>query len=89
MSVIELEELTDELQARMLKAMSEPVLVTQGDRPVLVIKSLLDDDAADELIAQHPGFQETIQRARQQKASGQVRRLAELRQEYDAEEETD
>ena len=33
--------------------------------------------------------QETIRRARQQKASGRVRRLAELRQEYDADEEAD
>lgn len=89
MSVIELEELNTELQARMLKAITEPVLVTQGDRPVLVIRNLLDDDAADELIAQHPGFRETISRAREQKAGGQVRRLAELRKEYDTDEGSD
>jgi len=89
MSVIELEELNAELRAKMLKAFTEPVLVTQGDKPVLVIRNLLEDDAADELIAQHPGFQETNRRARRQKASGQVRRLAELRKKYDTDEETD
>jgi hypothetical protein len=62
------------------------VLVTQDDKPVLVIKNL-DDDAVDELIAEHPGFLETIRRARQQKAAGQVRSLAELRQEYGTHDE--
>jgi hypothetical protein len=89
MNVIELEELDTELRAKMLKAIAEPVLVTQGDRPLLVIRNLLDDDAADELIAQHPSFQETIRRARQQKAGGHVRRLAELREKYDADKEND
>lgn len=85
MKVIALDELDVQLRSRILAAVTEPVLITEQDRPVLVIRSLLDDDTADELIAQHPAFQETIRRARQQKARGQIRRLAELRQKYDAE----
>jgi hypothetical protein len=46
-------------------------------------------DEADELIARHPGFQQTIRQARQQKVRGQVRSLAELRQEYESDEEVD
>jgi hypothetical protein len=42
----------------------------------------LDDEAIDELIAQNPAFRASIQRARQQKTNGQVRRLSELRQKY-------
>jgi hypothetical protein len=48
----------------------------------------LDDETADELIAQHPAFQETIERARQPKAPGQARKLAQLRQKYSVENES-
>ena len=44
-----------------------------------------EDDLADELIAQHPAFQATVERARQQKAAGKVEALAELREKYKAE----
>ncbi len=53
-----------------------------------VIRNLLDDDTADELIVQHPGFQETIRRAREQKAAGRVKHLAELRKKYGTDEDT-
>ena len=67
----------------MLAAVAEPVLVTDHDQPVLVIRSLLDDDTADDLIGRHPAFAESIRRARQQKAEGRVRRLADVHQKYD------
>ena len=84
MKAIALDELDAQLRDKMLAAIMEPVLITEHDHPVLVIRNLLEDDTADELIAQHPAFQETIRRARQQKMEGRVRRLADLRQEYDA-----
>jgi len=61
------------------------IVLTRHDRPVLIVRSLLDDDALDNLIAQHPAFLASIRRARQQKARGQVRRLSELRQKYNGE----
>jgi PHD/YefM family antitoxin component YafN of YafNO toxin-antitoxin module len=88
MKVIALDELDTQLRSRILAAVTEPVLITEDDHPVLVIRSLLDDETADELIAQHPAFQETIERARQQKTAGQARKLAELRQKYGAENES-
>jgi hypothetical protein len=84
MKVIELETLDVELRDQVLGAMTEPVLITEHDHPLLVIRSLLDDDTADDLIIRHPAFQASIRRARQQKDEGRVRRLAELRQKYEA-----
>ena len=50
-------------------------------------ESLSEEDAhlADELIAQNPAFQSTVERARQQKAAGKVKTLAELRAKYKVE----
>lgn len=84
MTIIELDNLDTKLRKQLLDAMTEPVVITENHRPVLVVRSVLDDDAADELIVQHPDFAASIQRARQQKAEGNVRSLAELRAKYDA-----
>jgi PHD/YefM family antitoxin component YafN of YafNO toxin-antitoxin module len=88
MKMIALDELDAKLRSRVLAAVTEPVLITEDDHPVLVIRSLLDDETADELIAQHPAFQESIERARQQRAEGKARTLAELRQKYSVETES-
>jgi hypothetical protein len=82
MTTIALESLSEALRKQVLKAIEEPVLVTDEGKPILVVRSLLEDDVADELIAQHPAFQASIERARQQKAAGKVKTLAELREKY-------
>jgi hypothetical protein len=82
MKVIELDQLDEQLQDQLLAAVHEPVVITQNDRPVLIVRNLLDDDAVDDVLIQHSAFLESIQRARQQKANGQVRQLSELRQKY-------
>jgi hypothetical protein len=61
-----------------------PVYSHSNDYPILAVRNSLDD-VADELIAQHPAFWESIEEARREKARGQVRRLADLRQKYIAE----
>jgi hypothetical protein len=70
------------IRSRVLKAVEEPVLVTEQGKPILVVRSLLEDDVVDELIVQHPDFEASVERARQQKAAGQVKTLAEVRQKY-------
>jgi hypothetical protein len=55
MKVIELDTLEHELQDQLLGATHEAIVITQHDRPILIVRNLLDDDMADELIAQHPG----------------------------------
>ena len=85
MTTIALESLSEALRKQVLKAIEEPVLVTDEGKPILVVRSLLEDEVADELIAQHPVFQASIERARQQKAGGKVKTLAKLREKYKAE----
>ena len=85
MTTIALESLSEALRKQVLKAIEEPVLVTDEGKPILVVRSLLEDDMADELIAQNPAFQSTVERARQQKAAGKVKTLAELRAKYKVE----
>ncbi len=82
MRVIELSDMDGEVRDQLLTAVTEPVLITEKDHPLLVVRSLLDDDMADDLIVQHPEFRESIRRAREQKASGQTKQLAELRAKY-------
>lgn len=70
---------------QILRAFEEPVLLTDRGEPLLVVRNLLDDDVADDLIASHPDFRASIAQARQQKAEGRVKTLAELRQKYEGE----
>ncbi len=83
MKTIELDTLDARLHDRILAAAAEPVVITEKQRPILVIRSLLDDDVADDLIAGHPAFLDTIRRARQQRAAGRVKRLEDVRQKYE------
>jgi len=82
MKTIALESLDKAVRSWILKAVEEPLLVMDNGEPILVVRSLFEDDVADELIAQNPAFQASVERARQQKAAGQVKTLAELRQKY-------
>lgn len=85
MTTIALESLGKTVRDQVLQALQGPVLVTDDGKPILVVRSLLDDEAVDDLIAQHPAFKASIERARQQKATGKVKTLAELREKYTAE----
>ena len=89
MKIVKMAQLDANARAQILAAINEPVLVVDDDRPLVVIRNLLDDDDADDLIAMHPEFQQSIRNARWQKAAGLVRSLADLRQKYALEEEHD
>lgn len=72
----------------------ERVMVTRRGKPVVAFVSLedlefiekvldaLEDGLADELIAQNPEFQASIERALEHKADGKTRSLAEIREKY-------
>jgi hypothetical protein len=72
------------IQTALLKQqpVAVPVYSHSNDYRILIVRNLLDDDVADDLIVQHPAFLESIQEARRQKTQGQVRCLAELWQKY-------
>jgi hypothetical protein len=82
MRTLKIESLDEGMQRKMLKARQEPVVVTERGSPVLVVRNLLDDDMADDLIAQNPEFRKTIRLARKQKALGRVKSLVEVRRKY-------
>ena len=66
MRSIALESLSETVREQVLKALEEPVLVTDEGKPILVVRNVLEDDVADDLIARHPAFKASIQRAQQQ-----------------------
>ena len=84
MREVPLERMSKAIRSEVLKAIDEPVVVTEHGQPILVLRSLLEDEVADELIAQHPDFRASIELAQRQKAEGQTKTLAELRQKYAA-----
>ncbi len=88
MKTIALETLDAKVRNQLMDAISGPIVITEQDRPMLVVRSIVDDESADDLIAEHPAFLDTIQRAREDKRKGRVRHLAELRARYDAGEES-
>jgi len=84
MRKVALERMSKAMRSEVLKAAEEPVVVTEHGQPILVVRNLLEDEVADELIAQHPEFRASIELARRQKAEGQTKTLADLRGKYEA-----
>ena len=79
---LKIETLDDESQRKILKAKRKPLVLTAPGSPVLVVRNVLDDDVADDLIAENPEFRRTIELARKKKAQGLVKSLTELRRKY-------
>ncbi len=49
---------------------------------ILLIRDLLDDDVANDLIARSPTFRRTVRLAPRHKTLGRVKTLGELRRKY-------
>ena len=84
MRQVPLERMSKAMRSEVLRAIDEPVVVTERGNPILVLRSLLEDEVADELIAQHPEFRASIELAHQQKAEGKTKTLDQLRSKYAA-----
>ncbi len=82
MKTLKIESLDPGVQKKILKARQEPLVLTEQGSPVLVVRNVLDDDVADDLIAENPEFRRTVELARKQKAEGFVKTLGELRRKY-------
>lgn len=80
--LIDLESLDATLRDALEAAGEEPIVFTQDGQPLYILRSLIDDDVTDDLIALNPDFLESIRRARQQKVQGRTRTLAEIRAAY-------
>ena len=77
-----MESMDPGLQRKIRRAKKEPLILTDRGSPVLVARDLLDDDLADDSIAEKPEFRRTIQLARKEKALGHVNTLTEIRRKY-------
>ncbi len=87
MLTFELKNLSAALRDALQAAHEEPIVLTDSGRPAYVIRSLADDDVADDLLTRHPEFLASIRLARQQKAEGKVKTLAEARKQYTSPDE--
>ena len=82
MQTLELANWAVPLREALQAANGEPLVITEDGLPKYVVRSLVDDDLADELISLHPEFLASIQAARQHKAEGKVKTLAEVKAKY-------
>jgi hypothetical protein len=62
-------------------AHKQAVLVRSPGQPTLVLRKLVDDDLADELVTRHPAFRASIRKARKNLAEGKGIPLAEVRRQ--------
>ena len=73
----------EQVDAKLRKAISDagrrPLVITRHGQPAYILRDVLDDDLADELIAQNPDFLQSIRTARQQKNEGRVKPLNKVR----------
>ena len=82
MRTLKMESMDPGLKRKIRQAKRAPLVLTDGGNPILVVRDLLDDGLADDLIAENPAFRKTIRLARKQKALGQTKTLAEIRRKY-------
>ena len=70
-----------ELKTRKVVALARrnPVLVCAPGQPTLVLRRVVDDDLADELVCQHPSVRASVRQARKDCAEGRGISLAETR----------
>ena len=66
------------------EARKRPVVVRDGAKAVLVLRPLVDDDAADELLVLSRSFRSSIRAARRRRAAGKGIPLADVRRRLKA-----
>jgi hypothetical protein len=66
------------------EARRQPVVVRDGKKPPLILRPLVDDDAADELLSRSPSFRAIVRAARRRRAEGKGIPLVEARRRLKA-----
>jgi hypothetical protein len=66
------------------EARKTPVVVRSPGKASLILRRLVDDDAADELLIRSPSFRATIRAARRRRSAGKGIPLAEARRRLKA-----
>jgi hypothetical protein len=79
LKTISIEELAMETAKVVGQARKGPVLLRSPGQATLVLRPLVDDDIADELVIANPAFRASIRRARRRRRAGRGIPLLEAR----------
>lgn len=79
LKTVSVEQLALETGRVVAQARKGPVLVQAAGQPTLVLRHLVDDDLADELLARNPEFRASIRKARKNRVEGKGISLARAR----------
>lgn len=79
LTTVSVEELAMETAKVIRAARRGPVIVRGAGEAALILRRLVDDDAADDLLAQSAAFRRDVRAARQRRAAGKGIPLAEAR----------
>jgi hypothetical protein len=81
LKTISVEQLAMETGKVVDEARRRPVVVRAAGKAPLIIRPLVDDDAADGLVVQNEAFRASIRAARRRRAQGKGITLAEARRQ--------
>ena len=84
LKTVSVEQLGLETGKAVNEARRRPVVVSAAGKPALILRPLVDDDAADELLLHSRGFRAGIRAARRRRAAGKGIPLAEARRRLKA-----
>ena len=84
LKTVTVEQLALETRKVVREARKRPVVVQSTGQPSLILRPLLDDDAADDLLVQNPRLRASIRAARRRHAAGKSIPLAEVRRRLKA-----
>ena len=82
LKTVTVEQLGLETEKVVNAARKHPVVVKSNGKPSLILRPLLDDDAADELLVQNPRFRAGIRAARRRHAAGKSIPLSQVRKRF-------
>ncbi|HSZ55689.1 MAG TPA: hypothetical protein VK797_08520 [Tepidisphaeraceae bacterium] len=79
LKTISVEQLALETAKVIDEARKHPVVVRSPGKPPLILRQLVDDDTADELVIHNPKFRASIRAARRRRGAGKGISLAAAR----------
>jgi len=82
LKTVTVEQLVSNTRKLVNDARKRPIVVRGAGMPPLILRALVDDDAADELLVQNPRFRAGIRAARRRHAAGKSIPLSEVRKRF-------
>jgi hypothetical protein len=79
LKTVSVKQLARETETVVTEARKRPVVVRDGRKVALILRPLVDDDTADELLLRSPSFRNSVRAARRRRAAGKGISLAQAR----------